>query len=306
MSEYVRRFGFGRPASPDFPGENAGIVWSAEKLTDSALASVSMGYQVCGHPAADAGCGERRRQRRRVGRAARCGCHLSERPPCRRAAEGAAAHHQRGDRGDADDHHGSAWWRRAPAKRPRFPASRSPAKTGTASKLVGGRYSASDNYASFVGFVPSQKPAVAIIVMVDSPHGNGSSGGVVAAPIFQRIAVSALRRLGVAPTVNPNPPVLLAHASEGSRVPAVGREPRARPSSSWPTTTREPCPTCAALSAREANRRLVRLGLTAMMFGHGFVVSQSPAPGTPVEVGSACELALARSPVQSSASGAQP
>src|SRR5215510_6989545 len=32
--------------SPDFPGESPGIVWDPEKWTDSALASVSMGYQV--------------------------------------------------------------------------------------------------------------------------------------------------------------------------------------------------------------------------------------------------------------------
>src|SRR5262249_54242043 len=46
MTEYVRRFGFGRSASPDFRGESPGIVWAASKLSDSALASVSMGYQI--------------------------------------------------------------------------------------------------------------------------------------------------------------------------------------------------------------------------------------------------------------------
>ena len=46
MGLYIRRFGFGRPSSPDFPGESPGIVWEASKLNDSALASVSMGYQV--------------------------------------------------------------------------------------------------------------------------------------------------------------------------------------------------------------------------------------------------------------------
>ena len=46
MGLYIRRFGFGRPSSPDFPGESPGIVWEPSKLNDSALASVSMGYQV--------------------------------------------------------------------------------------------------------------------------------------------------------------------------------------------------------------------------------------------------------------------
>ena len=46
LSNYVERFGFGRPVSPDFPLESPGIVWERTKWTESALASVSMGYQV--------------------------------------------------------------------------------------------------------------------------------------------------------------------------------------------------------------------------------------------------------------------
>ena len=50
---------------------------------------------------------------------------------------------------------------------------------------------------SFVGFVPSRKPALAIIVVIDSPRAGGNCGGSVAAPIFQRIAEAALRHLAV-------------------------------------------------------------------------------------------------------------
>ena len=46
LSRYVKRFGFGHSVSPDFPGESPGIVWRPAKWTESALASVSMGYQV--------------------------------------------------------------------------------------------------------------------------------------------------------------------------------------------------------------------------------------------------------------------
>ena len=42
----MRRFGFGRALSPDFPGETTGIVWDPQKLDSSALASMSMGYQI--------------------------------------------------------------------------------------------------------------------------------------------------------------------------------------------------------------------------------------------------------------------
>ena len=46
LGAYVRRFGFGRPSSSDFPGESPGIVWDPARLTNSAVASVAMGYQV--------------------------------------------------------------------------------------------------------------------------------------------------------------------------------------------------------------------------------------------------------------------
>src|SRR4029450_8301124 len=52
---YINRFGFGRPTSADFPGENPGIVWNPAKLDSSALASVSMGYQVGGKALQEAG-----------------------------------------------------------------------------------------------------------------------------------------------------------------------------------------------------------------------------------------------------------
>ena len=86
-------------------------------------------------------------------------------------------------------------------------------KTGTAAKLVNGRYSNTDYNTSFVGFVPSRKPALTIIVVIDSPHGRVTAyGGTVAAPIFQRIAEASLRHLGVAPTINATAAVLVARA----------------------------------------------------------------------------------------------
>ena len=46
LGRYVNRFGFGQTLAPDFRGESAGIVWNPAELDASALASVSMGYQV--------------------------------------------------------------------------------------------------------------------------------------------------------------------------------------------------------------------------------------------------------------------
>ena len=65
-------------------------------------------------------------------------------------------------------------------------------KTGTAKKLLNGSYRGHSDYnVSFVGFVPSRKPVFTIVVVVDSPHKVSPYGGVVAAPIFQKIATAA-------------------------------------------------------------------------------------------------------------------
>src|SRR4029078_7045093 len=87
-------------------------------------------------------------------------------------------------------------------------------KTGTAAQLVNHVYSHSEYNASFVGFVPSRDPVLAIIVVTDSPHAGPYTGGAVSAPVFKRIAEAALRHLGVGPTFNPAPPVLIARQSD--------------------------------------------------------------------------------------------
>ena len=105
-------------------------------------------------------------------------------------------------------------------------------KTGTAAKLVNGHYSHSEYNASFVGFLPSRDPAVTIIVVIDSPHGAGYTGGVVSAPVFKRIAESTLRYLGIGPTINPAPAVLVARDAddiERADVGAAAGEPVVEP-----------------------------------------------------------------------------
>ena len=70
-------------------------------------------------------------------------------------------------------------------------------KTGTANKAENGVY-VSKYVASFVGLVPARKPRLAILVMVDEPHGD-IYGGVVAAPAFRDIARFDLQYLEVPP-----------------------------------------------------------------------------------------------------------
>jgi cell division protein FtsI (penicillin-binding protein 3) len=166
-------------------------------------------------------------------------------------------------------------------------------KTGTASKLVNQHYSKSDYNASFVGFVPSRKPAVVIVVVIDSPHAKGYYGAVVSAPVFKRIADATLRHLRIGPNVNPVPPVIVARRDAPEMTPTPVAAPMTAVHAADTTEPGE-MPDVRGLSGREALRTLTRLGLTARISGDGFVIEQSPAAGALLAHGDACVLKLGR------------
>ncbi|PXF63305.1 peptidoglycan D,D-transpeptidase FtsI family protein [Kangiella spongicola] len=71
-------------------------------------------------------------------------------------------------------------------------------KTGTSRKAVRGGYG--DEYVTyFAGLVPATDPKFAIVVMVDEPAGDSYYGGTVSAPVFAKVADTALHLLNVAP-----------------------------------------------------------------------------------------------------------
>ncbi len=84
-------------------------------------------------------------------------------------------------------------------------------KTGTTPKFDAKHGTYCDPYkrkcqyqTSFVGFAPAKNPRFVALVMVDEPHDkNGDTslleGGIVAAPVFKRIAQGILQELQVRP-----------------------------------------------------------------------------------------------------------
>lgn len=72
-------------------------------------------------------------------------------------------------------------------------------KSGTARKIVNGKYSKSDYRSSFVGFAPVSNPRIVVAVTIDEPRGGAYYGGRVAAPVFADVVASSLRRMGVQP-----------------------------------------------------------------------------------------------------------
>jgi len=79
-------------------------------------------------------------------------------------------------------------------------------KTGTAQKLINGRYSNRAHVGSFVGFFPASRPEVVISVIVDNarlPNGRSAYGRIVAAPSFKRIGEQLVQYLDIKPTKGP-------------------------------------------------------------------------------------------------------
>lgn len=290
LNRYVRRFGFGEIHAPDFRGASGGIVWPPERLDVSGLASVSMGYQVAVTPlqmvtaTAAVANGGQLWEPRLVRATITDGKREEVAPQVLRRAispETAAALTTIME-GVVTD---------GTAKTAAVPGYQVAGKTGTAQKIIDGRYSDADHVGSFTGFAPSRRPALAVVVVIDAPKAGGYYGGVVAAPVFQKFTQAALRHLGIPPTLNPTTPVL---AQADPVVPAryTGRAsvaPRAVQIDGQLTM-----PDLNGMGARDASLLLAQLGMTVRMRGTGVVVAQSPQAGEPIAAGLVGTLELDR------------
>jgi cell division protein FtsI (penicillin-binding protein 3) len=308
LSRYVAAYGFGRRVSPDFPGESPGIVWRPEEWTERALASVAMGYQIAVTPLQVAAAfsavanGGELVEPRAVRAVYRDGRRYSVTPKVLRRTITA-------DTAAALTTIMEEVVERGTAKGARLPGYTIAGKTGTASKLVNGRYSVSENNVSFAGFLPSRDPVATIVVVLDAPRAGGRSGGVVAAPIFQRIAEGTMRYLRVSPTINPDAPVLVPRRRNAESRPAtIPASHEAAMTLVSSPASEEPgrVPDLRGLSAREAMKESMNRGVSTHITGNGFVVAQDPQPGTPLERTAVWRLVLARIPRQPANGDTQP
>ncbi len=290
LSRFVRRFGFGEIHAPDFRGVSGGIVWRPEDLNASALASISMGYQVSVTPlqmvAATAAVanGGTLYEPRLLRAIIKDGVRQAIEPrPIRQAINATTAATLTTIMEGVVE--------RGTGKAAKVPGHQVAGKTGTSQKLINNVYSSSVHVGSFTGFVPSRRPALAVLVVVDSPTVGGYYGGTVAAPIFQKFSEAALRHLGVPATVSPTTPVVM------QATPVVPTR-----YSNQGSTTRQVVqvngqlvmPDVTGLGAREAMRVLTRSGLTVRARGDGIVTTQSPAAGEPVDAGGVTHIQLDR------------
>ncbi|MBW2184819.1 MAG: transpeptidase family protein [Deltaproteobacteria bacterium] len=154
-------------------------------------------------------------------------------------------------------------------------------KTGTAQKVdpVTRTYSVDKRVSSFIGFAPAEAPKMVILVVLDEPKVQKTYGGLLAAPVFSRIADQALRYLHVPATqrksmaIDTDMPIRVELPALSSVTVAVD-----------PGT--EVMPDCKGLSSRQMLRLMAKSGLNIMIKGVGRVADQYPLAGESVNTDS--------------------
>ncbi|MDD5205617.1 MAG: penicillin-binding transpeptidase domain-containing protein [Desulfobacterales bacterium] len=149
-------------------------------------------------------------------------------------------------------------------------------KTGTSQKVDPRTraYSRRAHMAVFVGFVPSDDPRLAMVVVVDEPGGI-PYGGVVAAPIFRQVGAWTLNHLRINPQINLAEPVVPQETADQMRVESL------------PAITTENdgglLPNFRGLTMRQVIKEGRNLGIRVMVEGTGLAVAQIPEAGSSLE-----------------------
>jgi cell division protein FtsI/penicillin-binding protein 2 len=304
LRDTIVRFGFGRRTGIELPGERNGNITSLARMSATSPAAMSIGYevgvtalQVAQAFAAIANDGVLVPARVVLGTRDEDGTVALEEPPEPRrvVSERTAVTMTNMLEGVV---------LRGTGQNARISGYHVAGKTGTAKKVLpgGGGYTASEYYASFGGFGPLRDPRLVGFVVLDTPRGGFYYGGLVAAPVFERIVADAFAYLRVPPDDDPweaRRDELKAQAEKQRKVDAKKRATSGRDRDedendvpSLLVTTPGQIPDMRGKSARQAVAGLVARGYRARLDGQGVVVRQTPPAGTVVAAGQACTLHL--------------
>ena len=325
LHSYLRDFGFGQRSGIDLRGEEIGILRDPSRWFEIDIATISFGQGVSVTPLqlavatgaiANGGYLMEPYLVEKITDSA--GQVIEERQPkmVRQVvkSEVAARVARMMEAVTADD--------RGTGTKARVPGFRVAGKTGTAQKVdpVTGGYSADKRIASFVGFVPAEAPRLVVLAMIDEPRGQ-VYGGLVAAPVFARVATQSLHYL----KVKPNQPLapednlplpsleeILAQAKKEQEAAAKREAAEAAvlpPAAAEPDAAEEPAPaeqeaeTAVAagpqmpdfkgMSYRQVIEVMQAKGINVSLRGHGRVIDQSPLPGAAIPYGATVWVRLA-------------
>jgi cell division protein FtsI (penicillin-binding protein 3) len=253
---YLRRFGFGSTTALEFPNEAAGVLLPVERYNGTSMGSIPIGQGIAVTAM---------QMLEAYNVLANDGVYV----PPKLVLETVDSHGQRHpvDNGDTRRVVSEATAEQMRAMLVNVVAEGTgtrggirgysvAGKTGTARKpQPEGGYGTPGNYhyvANFVGFVPAEKPALSIIVVIDEPAGD-IFGGTVAAPVFADLAQYGLRLFRIPPPLverAPAPDTAAAEAQEAGIVDALEPE-RVRATPASTTTTIPVDPGTTSTTARD-------------------------------------------------------
>ena len=169
--------------------------------------------------------------------------------------------------------------------RARIPGYEVAGKTATAQKIdrATGKYSEEKVIASFMGYLPADKPRVAILVLIDEPK-RTPYGGAAATPIFKRISEELMRYMGVPPT----------EGDVGKHLTLTQVPYPKKQRGKKEKFAQHRMPDLRGLSMRQALTRLEKERVRVRLAGSGILVGQRPNPGDALTEG--CEVFLEFTP----------
>jgi cell division protein FtsI/penicillin-binding protein 2 len=196
FDDWVHRFGFGAPTGIDYPGEEMGIVPTADEYSGSSIGNLPIGQGLSVTPI-----------QMMAGYAAIANGGTLRPPQIIESVDGQPVDQPEGSQVISEETSRQVSKMLEGVLGPfgtapevQVPGYVLAGKTGTAQKVVDGTYSESQYIPSFVGFAPAADPKLLVSVVVDEPKSGDYYGGTVAAPVFGQIASFALPYLGIAPT----------------------------------------------------------------------------------------------------------
>lgn len=216
--EYVRRFGFGTRTGIMLPGEISGLVHPPERWDKLTITRMPMGQSIAVTPlqmamAMSVVANGGRLMAPRIVRAVRDdeGNTVQEFPPqtVGEVIPKAVADYVSAALTDVTSDEGTA-------KLACVNGFTVAGKTGTAQKVdPRGGYAPGKYVVSFVGYLPAEDPQLLCLIMIDDAKlaSNLNYGGLVAAPIFSRVAEKAARYLDLVPAPKAEPVLPVAMRS---------------------------------------------------------------------------------------------
>lgn len=306
---YLRDFGFGNPTSVDLPGESAGLLKKPGEFRGVSKAFISQGYEISVTPIQMA-----------AAFSALINGGILYKPYIVKEV--------RDDRGNLIKNNTPEKIRqpidpeiseevkhllmnvveKGTGMHARLNNMQVGGKTGTAQKIIKGKYTSKEYYASFAGFFPVNDPKLMIYIVLDAPQ-VGRYGSQTAAPVFRETAkriidldpaiVPQKKEGAIESIIRDNKIVEMTENSYDETDHEYSNIEENQPEENQPL--KEPLvikqgimPDLTNLSIKNVFGILSRLGIKFKIEGNGRVVAQSIPPGTVLTRNTFCKVECKR------------